>query len=322
MIFLMRIISVSRRTDIPAFYADWFMERVSAGFAGYVNPFGGQKYLVSLKPADVACFVFWSKNFAPFLEHLFTIKKLGYRACFNYTITGLPALYESNCIPVNNSVLALKQLAGLFSPEAINWRYDPVVISGETDFAFHLKNFTRLTEQLKGFVQRCFISYLTPYTKVLRNLERFESTHNIHISSPGIAEKKQFALKLAEIAAAAGISLYSCSGDYLLADTIHKGHCIDGALIKELYYPHGFKYKPKPTREECGCTESTDIGMYDTCVHGCVYCYANANQATAAANFRRHEHAAAFLGFTKAQSDAWLQELAPNQTVCQPGLFG
>jgi len=118
-----RIISVSRRTDIPAFYGDWFMNRLYEGFAGVVHPFGGQRYIVPLKPEDVVCFVFWSKNFTPFLKHLKTIENMGYKFYFNYTITGLPSVFESN-VEKQAAIESLKHLSKTYSPKHINWRFD------------------------------------------------------------------------------------------------------------------------------------------------------------------------------------------------------
>ena len=100
-----KIISVSRRTDIPAFYGDWFMNRLKEGFVGYINPFGGQKYIVSLKPEDVICFVFWSKNYEPFIEKLKIIEDMDYKFYFNYTITGLPNIFECNLVEKELSLI-------------------------------------------------------------------------------------------------------------------------------------------------------------------------------------------------------------------------
>ena len=105
-----KIISVSRRTDIPAFYGDWFMNRLKEGFVGYINPFGGQKYIVSLKPEDVICFVFWSKNYEPFIEKLKIVEDRGYKFYFNYTITGLPNIFECNLVEKEIAIDALKKI--------------------------------------------------------------------------------------------------------------------------------------------------------------------------------------------------------------------
>ena len=133
-----RIISVSRRTDIPAFYGDWFMRRVGQGFAGVVHPFGGHKYIVSLTPEDVVCFVFWSKDFGPFVENLKILDDLGYKFYFNYTVTGLPAVFESH-VDKRAATDTLKRLSEMYSPRHINWRFDPIILSSICDRTFFLK---------------------------------------------------------------------------------------------------------------------------------------------------------------------------------------
>ncbi len=303
-----RIISASRRTDIPAFYGDWFMSRLKDGFAGYVNPFGGQKYLVSLKPEDIICFVFWSKNFKPFLENLRIVEALGYKFYFNYTITGLPKIFE--CNPADNGVAieALKELSSRYSPAHINWRYDPVIISDTTDYDFHIKNFKNLASKLEGYVERCYFSYVVRYGKVKANFEKSRSEHGVRITDPDNTFRIKLVNELADIAHEYGIKVFSCCGDYLLGPKIGKAHCVDGKLMEGLFHKR-FMHVQKPTRKECGCTESVDIGAYDTCPHGCVYCYANMNKEIAYARFQNHDKDAAFLGHTKEESDKWVEEV-------------
>ncbi len=304
-----RIISVSRRTDIPAFYGDWFMNRLRDGFAGYINPFGGQRYLVSLKPENVACFVFWSKNFKPFTDRLQVIDDMGYRFYFNYTITGLPGIFECNSVNKEIALEALKDLSSVYSPKHINWRYDPIIISDITDYEFHVKNFESLASKLEGHVERCIISFVMLYGKVGRNFERFQAGNGVRIIDPDTGFRIKLACELADIAESYGIRMLSCCGDYLLNPRIEKAHCIDGKLIAELFHSGGPSYHEKPTRKECGCTYSVDIGTYDTCPHGCVYCYANLNKKIAMARFRGHDKKAAFLGYTKEDSDKWIEEV-------------
>jgi hypothetical protein len=136
-----------------------------------------------------------------------------------------------------------------------------------------------------------------------------EHAQGIRIVRATESERIELAGRLASIAESHGIRMYSCCGEYLVGDRIQKAHCIDGSLIEELFHPEGFAWSEKPTRQGCGCTESLDIGTYDTCPHGCVYCYANANKAVAHQSFENHDPTSAFLGFTKTQSDAWLREL-------------
>ncbi|HUW19978.1 MAG TPA: DUF1848 domain-containing protein [Sedimentisphaerales bacterium] len=307
-----RIISVSRRTDVPAFYGDWFMGRITEGFAGVVNPFGGKRYVVSLRPQDVVCFVFWSKDFTPFFENLKILDRLGYKFYFNYTVTGLPAIFESN-VHKRDAIETLRQLSKIYSPKDINWRFDPIIISTVTDCDFWLRAFREIAAELEGYVERCYFSFVVNYGKVIRNFTEFEKAHNLKIYDPDNNFKIELANELADIAAGHGIRMCSCCGDYLVGDKIKKAHCIDGRTIDQLFSPDGFTYCDKPTRKECGCTESSDIGAYDTCPHGCVYCYATMNKPKARAAFKNHDPTAAFLGYIKTQSDKWLAELEKEE---------
>ncbi len=303
-----RIISVSRRTDIPAFYGRWFMRRIEEGFAGVVNPFGGRRYIASLRPEDVTCLVFWSKDFTPFVDDLETLDRLGYKFYLNYTITGTPAVFETD-VDRTAALCSLKHLSRRYSPKAINWRFDPIVISSVSDGTLYLKEFERLAGDLEGVVERCFFSFVMLYKKVQRNFAELERSAGVRTMACDQPFKTDLIGKLADIAAAHGIRMYSCCGDCLTNDRIHKAHCIDGALIEELFFPNGLIYKEKPTRDGCGCTESIDIGTYDTCPHGCIYCYANANKIVARRTFDNHDPASAFLGYSKERSDAWIAEL-------------
>jgi len=303
-----RIISVSRRTDIPAFYGDWFMCRLEEGFAGVVNPYGGRKYIVSLKPYDVVCFVFWSKNFSPFLENLNIIDRMGYKFYFNYTVTALPDVFESD-VERQSAIEGLKQLSRMYSLQHINWRFDPIIISNICGRDFFIKAFEELASDFEGLVERCYFSFVTEYGKVKRNFEELERATGVKITNCSKDFKIDLANELSEIARRHGMRMFSCCGNYLVNDGIQKGHCIDGSVIESLFFPEGLVYKEKPTRKECGCTESTDIGTYDTCLHGCVYCYANVNKRRAVKSYRKHDKDSAFLGYSRSQSDKWLGEI-------------
>jgi len=131
-------------------------------------------------------------------------------------------------------------------------------------------------DELEGLVERCYFGFVALYGKVRRNFKDLERAHGVQVNEPSEQMRIDLTNRLAEIAPRRGITMHSCCGDYLLGEEIHKAHCIDGALIERLSGPSETPYKDKGTRAECGCTESTDIGTYDTCPHGCVYCYANA----------------------------------------------
>lgn len=307
-----RIISVSRRTDIPAFYGDWFMGRLKEGFAGVVNPFGGQKCLVSLKPEDVACFVFWSKNFTPFLENLKIVDRLGYKFYFNYTVTGLPSVFEPN-VDKRSAIETLKLLSKMYSPKHINWRFDPIIISNICGREFFISAFEKLAGEFEGFVQRCYFSFVCEYNKVKRNFQQLQKSTGVRVIETSQDFKVDLANELATIAEHHGIQMFSCCGDYLVGDKIKKAHCIDGSIIESLFFPKSLQYVEKPTRDQCGCTESVDIGTYDTCPHSCVYCYANAHKSRAYEAFANHNKDSAFLGYSKSESDIWVTQIPSGQ---------
>ena len=138
------------------------MHRLKEGFAGVVNPFGGKKYIVSLKTQDVICFVFWSKNFSPFIDDLKIIDGLGYKFYFNYTVTGLPSIFESN-VEKQSAIETLKQFSRMYSPGHINWRFDPIILSETYDRNFYIRAFEELAAGFTGYVERCYFSFVTAY---------------------------------------------------------------------------------------------------------------------------------------------------------------
>ncbi|MDH7578567.1 MAG: DUF1848 family protein [Bacillota bacterium] len=142
-----KIVSVSRRTDIPAFYGDWFLEQVRRGETAVLHPYRREKLLVSLKPEDVAAFVFWSKNYAPFFKHLEELERRGYNFVLFFTITGLPRALEPRVPAPAGTLATFKALSGRYSPERVLWRYDPIVLSNFTPPAGEL--WSRGTPSLK-----------------------------------------------------------------------------------------------------------------------------------------------------------------------------
>ena len=308
-----KIISVSRRTDVPAFYSEWFLKRLDYGFAGWENPFGGQKYLVSLALKDVIAFVFWSKNYRPFLDRaLPRLRESGHNCLFQYTITGLPREFESEVVELDDAIDSFRTISDKFSPEHVFWRYDPIVLSDRTDKLFHLERFDHIARRLSGFTGRCYFSYAIQYGKVERNYKRFSEEQGVKFFDPDTETKIHFANQLADIANNYSIEMYTCCGDYLISNKIKKAHCVDGELISKLFFHGDWSWKWHPTRKECGCTESTDIGKYDTCPHGCIYCYANIHKEKAQQMYKSHDPESPFLGYSKSDSKRFLAQIKPK----------
>jgi len=161
-----RIISTSRRTDIPALYGKWFTRRVREGWAASYNPFSRRAVRVSLLPSDVAAIVFWSKNFGPFLPHLAELVALSYKLVFHYTITGLPRVFECRVPDAGVAIAAFKAISRMFSNKHIQWRYDPILLTNITDEEYHLRQFRDLCRRLEGYTARCYTSFVNLYPKV------------------------------------------------------------------------------------------------------------------------------------------------------------
>lgn len=277
------ILSVSRRTDIPAFYSEWFINRVREGFVMVRNPMNYHSISkVDISPNIVDCIVFWSKNPQPLFKHLDELDK-NYKFYFQYTINAydkdlephLPSLDER----INNFIFLSKR----YGKENVIWRYDPIMITQKYDIEWHTKNFEYIANKLKGYTKSCIFSYLDVYDKNKNNLSMLgmqELNQDVMIK---IAEK------IKPIADKNGIELKTCSEDINLTGLgIKKSCCIDPNLITEIVGCNIKAIKDKNQRESCGCVESIDIGQYNTCMHGCVYCYANYSKESVKTNCLKH----------------------------------
>jgi DNA repair photolyase len=279
----MNVISASRRTDIPAFYVRWLMNRLRAGFACYPNPYSGEVYTVSLQPEDVHSIVFWSKNYAPLLPHLDELTEYGYRFYFHYTITGNRPL-EPYVPDWHQSVPLFRELAEHTSPRHVQWRFDPILFTTELRAGFYIDRFYEIATALSEVTERCYFSFAAFYGKVKRRLQEA----GVHYYDPPLEEKHSLVQEMADIASGCGITLYACCEDAIVGGRIQKAHCVDGDLLADLFPERPKVSMLRPTREQCGCAVSRDIGMYDSCPYGCVYCYANQSRPVALKRFRAH----------------------------------
>ena len=287
----MHLISASRRTDLPAFYSDWFMGRIRSGSASWVNPFNGAVSTVSLAAQDVAAIVFWTRNFSPMLRHLDELEALGHRYLVHFTLTGLPRIYETHVPSVRSAVKQMRALAERIGPQRVLWRYDPILISRDSDFDFHRSRFEALAGDLQGATRQCSVSFVQIYGKVRRNFTK----RGIPLPDPGEMERRELTAELAEIGARHGIAVKACCSDELLGNGVEKARCVDREQVLGVWPDLTFEAAAAPTREECGCSRSFDIGAYDTCLHGCIYCYATRDRETAQARHQRHQPGCATL---------------------------
>ncbi len=271
-----QIISASRRTDIPAFYSSWFIQRLKAGYVYVKNPYGGQTYKVSLNPENIHSIVFWSKNYSPLISRINEIEETTKNLFFHFTITGIPEDIEQYTPPVEDAVSDYIYLAEKYSPAHLVWRFDPICITNKLPFTFYEEMFSRIAKKLEGKCIKCYISFVQKYKKALVNIERYSDHVLIDINEE---LQKEYSRRLSTIADKHGIRLYACCNDYLLSESVHKGSCINGRELSELFNDYSLPSPASPTRKGCACTKCRDIGAYDTCPHGCLYCYANSDKA-------------------------------------------
>ena len=287
------IVSASYRTDIPAFYADWFMRRLAAGYCRVANPYGGGDYEVLLTPEAVDGFVFWTRNMRPLLRHLDAIRRVA-PFLVQFTLTGYPRSLESSVIGVEEGVAQFRELRNRFGPRAAVWRYDPVVFAADMDAAAHCNGFARLAQALAGAVDEVVLSVMTPYKKTRRNLDRAAGRHGFVWHDPCLDEKEGLLARLAAVAADHGIAATLCSQPELLVPGLGEARCIDAERLSDIA-GRPIAARESGNRPGCRCALSRDIGAYDTCPHGCVYCYAVTDRGRALASFRGHDPDAATL---------------------------
>lgn len=270
------IISASRRTDIPAFYPEWFMNRTRAGYCTAVNPFNRRQVTrVSLRPEDVEVIVFWTKNPEPLIKHLRELDDRGFRYYFQYTLTGYPQALEPQVPELKKGISTFKKLADRIGPEKVIWRYDPIVISNITDTNYHKKQIDHIARELEGFTHRLVISIVDEYRKTKINFDQQERRSiNIErqISEDQVRDIIEFAVDRTK---RSKMEAFSCAEILNLKPFgLMPGKCIDDHYIKRVFGIDVTSEKDKSQRSECGCVHSKDIGAYDTCLHGCLYCYA------------------------------------------------
>ena len=290
------IVSASRSTDIPAFYADWFFHRLQVGYSAWTNPFNGVKSYVSYK--HTRFIVFWSKNPWSLLNYLSLLRSKGIGCYLQYTLndyeqekleTGVPSLEKR--------IGTFKELSRRLGKDAVIWRFDPMILMDDVDINGLLKKVERIGIQLHKYTNKLVFSYadIASYRKVKQNLER----NNIRYQEWDEERMDEFAYNLAEMNKSKGwnLQLATC-GEKIDIDKygIQHNRCIDGDLIvrlawkdKKLMDSISVHKKDPGQRPFCGCIMAKDIGEYNTCPHLCEYCYANSSKQTALMNWRIHK---------------------------------
>ena len=287
------IISASRATDIPAFYTDWFFRRLEKGYVRWRNPFSGQNSYVSF--GNTRFIVFWSKNPVPLLPQLSTLKERGIGCYIQYTLNDYEAEgLEPNLPPLTQRIDIFRRLVDALGPGAVVWRFDPLILTDRITIDTLLEKMAHIADVLVGYTEKLVFSFadIESYKKVSRNLrhsginyrEWDETTMREFASRLSTLNRDNWNFRLATCAEFIDLSEYG----------IEHNRCIDPELISRLVPDdsvlQNFLYNARGDsgqRKACGCILSKDIGAYNTCPHGCLYCYANTFPASAFENYKR-----------------------------------
>ncbi|MBM9615174.1 DUF1848 domain-containing protein [Desulfobulbus rhabdoformis] len=287
------IISASRRTDIPAFYSTWLRNRLLARRVLVRNPFNRRQVAdISLDPSVTDALVLWTKNPAPLVPYVAEIEAMGFPLFIQYTITGCSQQLEPYLPERAQRIESFRQCAEMLGPGRVHWRFDPIVFTQTLTPAHYLQQFGQLVQLLQGYTTQCTTSFVSLYTKCRRNLR------DIALVDPGESAKQELIAKMNAISSRSGIRLQGCCDPFLTAHCgVDQAHCIDAREIGQSLGKNFQVKKDAGQRSGCGCSQSIDIGAYDSCTHGCLYCYANTSHTRATANLAQHDpHSPLLLG--------------------------
>ena len=275
------------------------MNRIREGYLFVQNPFNAHKHSrVDLSSHQVDSIVFWTKNARPILQYLDELDQKGYKYYFQFTLTGYPKSIEPSVPSIDASLSTFKDLSKKLGAERVIWRFDPIIISDISKEDFILRTFEKIAKQLHNYTKRVVISFADFYKKVTNNLNRLEKESNIKFYdvSCNMEQINRISSYLSEIAHSNSMQIFSCAEKYELSQFgVKHGKCIDDDLIRKLFGIAIDVQKDKFQREECGCVQSQDIGQYNTCIHDCVYCYANFNKNMAHSQWSLHDPSSPFL---------------------------
>ena len=276
------IISASRRTDIPAFYFSWFFNRLKDGFVLVPNPRNSKQLSrIFLSPDIVDCIVFWTKNPSSMLHKL--VKLSEYPFYFQFTLTAYEADIEKYLPALQKRIAIFKQLAEQVGQDRVIWRYDPILINKHYTIDYHIDFFNQIASSLRGYTDSCIISFIDHYPHIRQSLIKED------INRLQVVDILNLCSSLSEIASDNQLTLQTCAEEIeLLNCNISHGACIDKTRIEKITGRLLLAKKDKNQRNNCQCLESIDIGTYDTCSFGCIYCYATTSKRNVQANKRLH----------------------------------
>ena len=302
------IINTGQRTDIPAFYSEWFMNRIREGYVMVRNPFNpAQVTKYRLDPEVVDVLAFCTKNPGPMLKHLDEISC--FRQFWFVTITAYGRDIEENVPPKERVMDVFKRVSEKVGPKAMSWRYDPIFISEKYPLDFHIDQFEKMAAGLDGYTDQVVVSFIDMYEKTKKNFPEARTVRR--------DEEEKLAEAIAAIGAEHGMTIRGC---YERQELSRFGWNMDGCMTKEILEDAvgtGLDIpKKKWARPECGCIMGNDVGAYNTCAHFCRYCYANYDKRAVRENMRKHDPSSPLLighllpgdKVTEAKQTSWIND--------------
>lgn len=285
---MLMIINTGNRTDIPAYYSQWFYQRIKEGYVLVRNPYDPEQVLkYKLRPDVVDIICFCTKNPKPMLARMSEIKDFG--QFWFVTITPYGTDIEPN-VPAKEKVMdSFRKLSDIVGVNAVSWRYDPIFISEKYTLKRHLEDFEKMAENLKGYTRQCVISFIDLYAKTRRNFPKVREVsweEQEIIAKEFVKIGKKYNMKI----------LACCERSELSKHGIDVSGCMTKSILeKAVGCTLDVPKKLKSSRPQCDCLLGSDIGMYNTCGHACLYCYANYERRTVVQNMKRHHPQSPFL---------------------------
>lgn len=273
------IINTGTRTDIPAFFSEWFFNRVSEGFVCTRNPYNNEIYKYPLDSKIIDCLCFCTKNPKPMLKNLDLIED--YNQFWFVTITPYGRDIERNVPRFKNVVKTFKELSDCLGVNKVSWRYDPIFVTEKYSLDYHIDMFEEMASQLSGYTNDCTISFIDLYQKVLRNFpdaKEVTTDERLIIGENFSRIAKEYDIKMKTCVEGTLLDKFGFDSSGCMTREV-----LENAIGRNLKIPKG-KYEI----HECNCVFGRDIGAYNTCMHGCKYCYANFSTKLVKKNWKLH----------------------------------
>lgn len=281
------ILNTGSRTDIPAFYSDWFYNRIKEGYVLVRNPYNPahiSKYLLSPEIIDIM--VFCTKNPFPMLERISLLSP--FDTFWFVTITPYGEDIEPYVPPTEQVMEYFKQLSSLVGKNRTSWRYDPIFITDKYSVDYHIEQFHNMAKALSGYTEQCVVSFIDLYEKTLRNFRGVRSVTD--------KEQEKLITAFSETAKEYGLQIHlCCENAALVRENVDADGCMSKSVLEKALGCKLDVPQKKTARKECSCLLGADIGAYNTCAHGCLYCYANYDRKSVEKNMKLHNNTSPLL---------------------------